>query len=93
MTNQKRTNPDFDRLSDLVYLSSLEKLEAAIRDEGHTAAELSEALSEFVEEFERSIRELTADISRLVSDREDIRARWRVLLSVKKKIETEDWVD
>ena len=49
--NKQRTNPAFDRLSDLVYLSSLEKLEAAIRDEEHTDSELSEALSEIIAEL------------------------------------------
>ena len=93
MNNQKRPNPVVDRLSDLVYLTAPDELEAAILSEGHTEAELSEALPDFIEEFERSIRKVTAEISLLDSERVEMCARLRVLLSVKKKAETKDWVD
>lgn len=86
MNNQKSTKPVIDSLTDLVYLTAPAELEAKILSEGHTAAELSEALSDFLEEFEQSIREITAEISLLDSRLAEMRARWRVLLSVKKKI-------
>ena len=86
MNNQKRTNPVIDRLSDLVYLTASDELEAAILSEGLTETELSGALPGFVEEFERNIREITDEISLLDSRLADMRARGRVLLSVKEKL-------
>ena len=91
--NNQRINPVVEQLCDLVYLTPLSELEAAIRGEGHTADELAEALPKFIDDLETVIKEEHAEISLLVSQLRKARSRKRVLLKVKEKIETEDWVD
>ena len=76
------TQNNQDRLSDLIYITSPAELEAAILSERHTADELSG----FVEEFERNIHEINAEISLLDSERVEMCARLRVLLKMTKQI-------